>query len=539
MRRALLVACVIALAGCGDRLTVDNLTQPDIAQVLASASAIEQTIGSGYQSCHNAVETGGDGQLLPQMAALSLEGYAAVANFGIGLRVGIPRGVVFNALNSFPINGDFVRLSLGGRLAASAVDALDRLTARGATLGTPAQDVRARAFGFFAVGCHQGWLAMSYDSAGVVTPRMASDSIPPLRAAPDVMSAALAMFDSALAIAATPAALGPGGFPLPPTWANGNALTRDEFVRVVRSLRARFRAGVARTPAEREKVNWPLVIADAENGIASDFMITVGPSAGWVSGANVNATIFFNMAPMYYGMADVSGGYDAWLALPLDSRGFFLIVTPDRRWPQGTTRAAQQASSTVPTNFASTPFVAHRTGPDVTGQPWAVSYYFFNRLQYIRSNGNNGAFPAIAKAEMDLLAAEGYLRANNVAAAATKIDVTRVGRGQLPRLAGAIITAAEQVPGGASCVPRVPAPPTFATTTCGTIWEAMKWEKRMETAYTGYGQWYFDSRGWGDLVQGTALEFPVPYQELAARQKPFYSLGGGLGSSAGKGTYGF
>jgi len=35
------------------------------------------------------------------------------------------------------------------------------------------------------------------------------------------------------------------------------------------------------------------------------------------------------------------------------------------------------------------------------------------------------------------------------------------------------------------------------------------------------------------------VEFPVPYQELGARQLPYYNLGGGLRSSASKGTYGF
>jgi hypothetical protein len=45
---------------------------------------------------------------------------------------------------------------------------------------------------------------------------------------------------------------------------------------------------------------------------------------------------------------------------------------------------------------------------------------------------------------------------------------------------------------------------------------------RMETAFTGYGQWYIDSRGWGDLVMGTPLEWPVPYQELFARGSPSY-----------------
>jgi hypothetical protein len=319
---------------------------------------------------------------------------------------------------------------------------------------------------------------------------------------------------------------------------SGNTLSAADFIRVARSFRARFRAGVARTPAERAAVNWPLVIDDAEHGIASDFMLTVGASVGWNVGSNVNATLFYNMSPMYYGMADVSGGYDAWLAQPLDSRGFFLIVTPDRRWPQGQTRAAQQAASTVPTSFTSTPFIANRNGGDPSGHPWGVSYYFFNRLQYIRSNSNNGAFPAISKAEMDLLAAEGYWRTGNLAAALARIDATRAGRAQLPRLTGAVSSVNDPVPGGANCVPHVPSGPN-GPTTCGNTFEALKWEKRMETAFTGYGQWFFDSRGWGDLIEGTALEFPVPFQELAARNRPFYSLGGRLRSSAPKGTYGF
>jgi hypothetical protein len=538
-KRGIVLLLSSVLASCGENLVVPDRMDPTIEQVLSTPSAIEQTIQSGYQSCHNSVETSGDGFLLPQMAVLSLEGYSAVNNFGMGLRVGIPRGVVLNAIGGVPINENFNRLSLGSRLAANAANALDQVVARGGTLGTPAQNLRARAFGFFAVGCHQGWLAMAYDSAGIVTPGMAADSIPPLSGAQEVMRAAIAMLDSAIAIASNPVSLGASGFPLPSTWVSGNALARDEFVRVVRSLRARFRPGVARTPAEREQVSWPAVIADAENGVTSDLMVTVGPSGGWSPGGNVNATLFYNVAPLYYGMADVSGGYDAWLGRPLDARDFFLIVTPDRRWPQGTTRAAQQTNSTVPTSFASRPYVANRTGTDLAGHAWGVSYYFFNRLQYIRGNGSNGAFPAITKAELDLLAAEGYLRAGNVVAAAAKIDVTRVGRGQLPALAGAVTRADQAVPGGADCVPRVPAPPAFTSTVCGTIWEAMKWEKRMETAYTGFAQWYFDARGWGDLVQGTATEFPVPYQELGARLHPYYSLGGGLRSSAAKGTYGF
>jgi hypothetical protein len=39
----------------------------------------------------------------------------------------------------------------------------------------------------------------------------------------------------------------------------------------------------------------------------------------------------------------------------------------------------------------------------------------------------------------------------------------------------------------------------------------------METAMTGYMVWFTDSRRWGDLVEGTVVEWPVPYQEFQAR----------------------
>jgi hypothetical protein len=60
----------------------------------------------------------------------------------------------------------------------------------------------------------------------------------------------------------------------------------------------------------------------------------------------------------------------------------------------------------------------------------------------------------------------------------------------------------------------------------------------METAYTGYGNWYFASRGWGDLPERTATQVPVPYQEMDSRAKPYYGMGGGGPGSAGPGNYG-
>ena len=115
-----------------------------------------------------------------------------------------------------------------------------------------------------------------------------------------------------------------------------------------------------------------------------------------------------------------------------------------------------------------------------------------------------------------------------------------MGEGQLPALAGVLTDTLSAVPGGTGCVPRVPdATQGYARAKCGSIWDALKWEYRMETAYTGYGMWFFAGRGWGDLPEGTALNWAVPYQEMDTRSEPFYGVGGNGGrDAAGPGSYG-
>ena len=56
-----LVALAGAAAGCNESLVSENLTQPDIQRVFATASAIEATIGTRLQTCHNSLRTGTDG----------------------------------------------------------------------------------------------------------------------------------------------------------------------------------------------------------------------------------------------------------------------------------------------------------------------------------------------------------------------------------------------------------------------------------------------------------------------------------------------
>lgn len=532
-----------AATACDQNLAVENTNSPDVDRVFSTPASIEGTIASGYQACHNGHVVNAD--VNAQMLVMSLESYSQLNNFFMGPRGGIPRSPVTNIRGTDGAHfNPFSRFSRAGRLAANAINALDRLKAPPAngTLGTAGQDARARAFAHFALACNQGFLAMTYDSAGVVVPGMPSDEIPPLSGYADVMAAAIRMLDTAEAIALTATATGTGGFPLPATWMSAASnVSRDDFVRIVRSYRARFRAGVARTPAERAAVDWAAVIADANAGITANHMVQAGGSTGWnigFIGSQMHVEPGWSqMSYMYYGFADTSGGFDAWLAVPMNERAPFLVHTPDRRWPAGATRAAQRAATpSNPGGPTNRPYISNRSVEDAPGDGWGWSFYDFYRYKYIRLASNQGLWPAFMRAENDMLAAEGYIRTGNIAAAAALIDRYRVPAG-LPAVTGVLTTAAQRLT-NAGCVPRVPVD-ADGPTQCGDILEVMKYEKRMETAYSGFGQWFFDGRGWGDLVENTPTQYPVPFQELDARSLPYYGLGGGGTSSAAKGTYGY
>jgi hypothetical protein len=527
------------LTGCvGDRLQVNNLNNPDVDRAFATPDGIEGVVAGLGQQLFN-----------PQRASTSIntqakvyagENFATVNNFGLAPRSLLPRNLIDNNIGNNEAAGNLANFNSFQRIARSAnnaIRALDRLVAGGGTLGTPAQNARAKAFAFLILGQAQGYVAMGYDSAALLTPSIPSDSVPGLSSAADVGANAIAMLDSAVAIASSAAAAGAGGFPLPITWLNGNALSRDDFIRVTRSYRARIRAGLARTPAQRAAVNWTAVIADATNGITSDFNVELSTSLGWNAGydaAQMYVVGGWHQQPIWYiGMADTSGAYDAWLAVPRGSRTGILIRTPDTRWPAGETRAAQQARQAT---LAPPPGVYLRNRPtaeDVEGTEWGYSQYEHRRYGATRLAGNNGPYTEMSGTEIAMLAAEGYLRAGQVAQAIPLINASRVRNGLAPIPAGTSATA----PIGTlpNCVPRVPQPPNFTTTACGTVLEAMKYEKRMETMFTGYLIWYTDNRGWGDLPATTPVEWPVPYQEMQARRSAFYN-----GTNiTGVGTYGF
>ncbi len=532
---------LLGLMACsGDSLDIVNINNPDVARAYATPAGVEGVVaGLGVQlnNTQRATES-----VNTQARILSGENIASVANFGMAARSQIPRSVISNELgndNQVGNLANFNNFSRVTRTASNAVAAVNRLATNSQTIGSPAQDARAKAFGFYILGQALGNLALAYDSAAIVTPATPSDEVPGLSSAAQVGTAALQMLDSAIAIASSPAATsGANGFPLPTTWLSGNAVTRDDFVRLARSYKARIRAGLARTAAGRAAVDWAAVIADATNGIRADYTITLGGTTGWSAAYDFNqmyvAGGWHAIPYFYYGMADVSGAYDRWLAVPVNTRGAFTLTTPDRRWPSGSTRAAQQAQGATVALAPGVYFRNRPTGEDVPLVGPGDSQYDHRRYGAQWLSAVTGPYVDMSKTEMDMLAAEGNIRTGNLPAAITLVNITRVRNGLDPvgNVASASVPYSTDL---ATCVPRVPVGPNFTTTACGSLLEAMKYEKRMETAYTGYFIWMADNRGWGDLVEGTPLEWPVPYQEMQARQKSFYNGA----NRAPRGTYGF
>jgi hypothetical protein len=621
------LAGAVALGACHleEKLAVTNPNDPGFGAVKGTPADLQNYLGTLYRRWHSALY-GTTTTAWGMAAVMSFEDFSTLSNNCQGQRVGIPRASNDNSVGN-GCNGDqstvYNRHSETGRGAADILRRMDG----GLTFGNADLDNRNRAFAEFIRGVSLGYLALVYDSSGVTS---ASDPVTAAGTAvggelshyKTVMDSALVALDNAETAAG---AAGATVYPLPGDWMYTVApLTQSYFLQIIRSYRARLRANVARfptrvacqtaNPAEDcgkevvgTDIDWAKVIADAQRGITSDLTITTstttGPGMAWTNQWYSYGT-WHQMTPFLFGMADKSGAYDAWIATPLSTRGAgptpFFLQTDDQRFPQGSTRALQQADFTVggttgvPTNPGCTVantvckrYFRNRDGSDPAASPsWGASQYdhvrFFSwKTSGSSGTGQNGPFPFFTVAELNMLEAEGQIRLGNYAAAAALIDKTRstcgygsvpagctlratgngasltwapVGGGSnvtapigggLPKLSGVVLDGTTPVPGGAACVPKVPSNATSAgggTVACGNIFEAMKWEKRIESAYSAFAVWYFDSRRWGDLPVNTPVHWAPPYPDLQVRlrQGPqIYSVGGGTNPTGSAAVSGY
>lgn len=530
MRKSLAVLALagMTLAGCVD-LEVTNPNAADAARALATPGDIEALIGGGFGSwwLSSSASTGPSAILM----TMAYQHSATAANFGMVEFSGWPKvpaqsqpAQVFSSQNSA---NAWVWLY---RSVSAVVDGLNALEG-GVTL-PPSDLARARSYGYFVLGMAHGSAALMYDRAYIYDPSINVEDVQ-LAPYPEVMAAALSYFDKAIQEAQGQT------FTLPVNWMS-QPLTAQQLSRLASSMKARYRANVARTPAERAAVNWAAVVAEVDAGITTPFNMDVSSASSFGSSLLVNIFRFGAWGQLSYqvlGMADQSGAYQTWIGrdpanrhpnLSADQASQpFLIQTDDNRFPKGATIAAQQASRgrlfEITTRGGG--FGAQWVRPDRGTFRW--SYYRYVANDKWQAAATRDILPEVTLAEMRLLKAEGLYRAGNRAGAAELINVTRVAAGLNATNADGLNT---------SCVPKLP------NGQCGSLFEMLKWEKRLETMYQGLhlASWYFNGRGWGDLAENSFLQIPIPGRELELLGEPVYTFGG-LGGDKGApvGTYGY
>jgi hypothetical protein len=524
LRTTGLCALLLASASACEDVTVPNTSQADPMLAVASASDVETQIAGSYLSLFY----GYTWQTDLVLSTASFQHSAMAANLGMVQLSKIPREPINNTTTDayrFTYGEIWYNSYAAIEAAVGGLNATDpanpdhvQVTDETGADNTP----RARAWARFVQGLGHGLLALTYDQAEVYEQGDDPDTRQ-LQPYSEVMAAALAQLDDAAAIAAA------NDFTIPASWFGNVGMSKATFLKTINGYQALLRAGVARTPAERAAVNWPAVIADVDASFTcagpncQDLTINADPNV-WIHGTHLyigfstTAGAWAQTSNFITGMADQSGAYQAWVNTPLLNRMPFLIQAKDNRFPKGATAEEQTENPGKYIEYGGT-----RGHVRADRGTWRWSLYRDSRLD--DTPGDQGASVMISGRDLRLLKAEGLFRAGNLAGAADIINETRVPNSLRPTNAAGF---------NPTCTPRLP------NGSCGNLFEMLKWEKRMENYHQNFGAWYFDARGWGDLIRGTFLHFPVPAQELQARGLPLYTFGGvgGPGSSPGS-SYAF
>jgi hypothetical protein len=516
----------VALVGCQD-LDVVNENLPDTERALQQPSAVEEVIKSSFPiffGIHgNSTDIFGYYPVIANEFARtsvvrqfqpSAEPRVMLKNDPLADEVWLPRS-------------PWDRHNSG---LANAIDGLHRIINDGLrimTLDPNATAVsdntnRARIWGQVMEGLHLGYCGLIMDQCALYTHKdilptgyndLVAWEVSHLRPYSEIVAGAVGVLEDAIKdIDASPAFTIPAN--AAPQWVNGQTLTNTQVREFANTLIARLLVYSARTPQERAAVNWQKVITHTASGLTYDFGPTLQATPSITSSyyarlqGNQSGD---NLRPHYdvIGQADTSGAYQAWVALPLEQRNRFDIRTPDRRIT-GTTATAAGA------------YFRYRT--DNSGFDVARGTYNFSAYQWYRNAGssNTGQARLLTVDENNLLRAEAFLRTNNPVEAARLINISRtrtvrIGTASFPGLPA---VTEQGVPQSTGCVPRTKAG------ACGTLMDALMYERGIELMAADPYRGWMDRRGFGLLPKGTILHMPIPARYLVSMGLELYSFGG-------------
>ncbi len=498
----------MALAGCQE-LAVTNPNEPDRDRATRQALSVESFVSSSLRTWWPSVH---DDYPIWALSTIADEVTSGFADFGQLELSAEPR----SAWNNSPVNARRrVSQDPWFELLATISSVNDALIAidSGLVIENQGRTARTQAVGKFMQGISHGYLGLYFDKTYITDETVALDTVrvPVFHPYPEVLAAAVAQLDEAIAISRA------NQFELPVDSWLFQSMNQDGLARLANSFAARLIAYGPRTRAERDAVDWNEVIRRIDAGIVTDFAPVAQQDILWDDWKRLLARVRTTTRPSDFGRpsnwllgpADSDNDFVNWAATPPADRRPFQINTTDRRI-QGAAGPSSPGKY-FGYNLNSIFSVARGT--------YRWSYYYFHRY----GTGDSwqvGPQAALLTSEMDLLKAEALIRLGRASEAVPLINRTRVANGELPPV------TIDGPPNEPSCVPRK------LNGDCGSLWDALRYEKRIE----GYGvdgaTAFFDARGWQTLSENSILQLPVPGSELGTLRLPLYTFGGPGGDSS-------
>ncbi|HEX6040095.1 hypothetical protein [Longimicrobium sp.] len=508
-----LAAAATLLGACADLEVPTNPNSPPVPSGDPTPTQIEGLIGGTFRNFYYATHS--ESGIALAMSVAADEHTSSAANFAMIDFYQEPRRQIDNFVyysNSPVLDYTWNRLYLTLSGARSGLIPMKRAT-NPVNLG--ANRVRAEAWARFMQGLATGMVALIYDRGYRMDETTSSDQSPELLSHDEMLALSMQYLDQAIVLASG------NTFTIPAEWAPSQSpITSAYLARLAHSYKARFMAWEARTPAERQALNWNNIMAEVAAGVTSNFVLVID-DVNYSNGLGNYISPGWGWWDLRYaGMAETTGTrYQTWWNTPVGARQPFRFGSVDARFPSSDTASTSSAKA-----FGKYVYFNGAAG----GNPERGTYNWSEYADWRWSDyweASDIPFDELTVTEMRLLRAEGLFRTGDLAGAAAIINETRVDNGELPPA-----TAAGIPNDPATCVPQL------GNGQCGSLFEALKWEKRVEIYGTTLGDWYFDSRGWGDLTEGTPIQFPIPPRESAGLGLVPYTFGGVGGNCAAGST---
>ena len=512
---------VLLLSTACQELQVENLNEPDRLRALAQPGDLESLLGSTFPNWFDMLNNGISGFGDPT-TVIGVTGSTTSGVSGGSTEVAEEPRRPFRSEDApggpARIIGSLWRAA--HQTTSNAGDYLRTAEELGFTFKEGGQDVtkRHRAYAKLMQGIGWGFQSLIFDIAVIVpeTQSLSADikgqSEKNLKTWPEGIQAAVGALDEAIAIAkANPFPPFPSQNQSRLWFGTPQPITNAKFQELANTLAARFLIQGARTPADRAKLDWNRILGYTANGLKSDFEVVLVPG---VRTSVYNAKIH-NNAPgcpggscmrlryQLLGPADISGAYQNWLKTPIINRTRFNIVTPDRR----ITGETPQSPGAYVTWWEDD------RGYDAGFGLYHRSAYQWRRHIHEGFAVNTGTMKQATADENNLYRAEALIHLGRLQEAADLINITRTRARRLPDgkvYPGLPPVTAAGVPQSAACVPRTDAG------ACGDLLVALRYERMLELVGLDTVRGHTDARGFGMLIEGTLVHFPVLSNDMQA-----------------------